>query len=231
MNGWVTMDDEGGLEAHEVDAPYVCIGCHTYRRTLEPCSICGSAVVPAAEAPEPDGPTYLLPPEPRRHGAMLVVGLVALAGSVALGIATWIVSDSFVAFLGAGSIGLVSLAMLLPWKQRHNPSGADPVLYRGDRPVVHTPRGDEVSPVFTDAAGVALNPASLTFARMGWPIPYVASLFVALVPIGCLVAAGSAFVPTLVAVVIGWAGFGALWLRHIRREIEADSSIGRGVPL
>lgn len=225
------MDDEGGLGAHEVDAPYVCIGCRTYRRTLEPCSICGSEVVPAAEAPEPAGPTYLPPPEPRRHGAMLVVGLVAVAGSVALGIASWIVSDGFVAFVGSGSIGLMSLAMLLPWKQRHNPSGADPVLYRGDRPVVRTSRGDEVSPIFTDAAGVTLNPASATFAEMGWPVPYVAGVLVAIVPIGCLVAAGSAFVPTLVAVLVGWAGFVTLWIRHIRREIEADGSVGRGVPL
>lgn len=225
------MGDAGGIDAHEEDAPYVCTGCRTRRRTFDPCSICGSLAVPIAEAPEPPPPMVMDPTEPRRHGLMLVVGLVALAGSLVLGVVTWLASDAPVAFLGVASIGLVTLAMLLPSKQRHNPSGEDPVLYRGDRPIVRTPHGDEVNPLFTDPAGVSLNPASLTFSRMGWPIPYVAGLFVGVVPIMCLLVAEAAVAATIVAIVIGWVGFATLWIRHIRREIEADDSVGRGVPL
>jgi hypothetical protein len=161
---------------------------------------------------------------------MLAAGLVALVGSVALGSVTWVVSDSLVALVGTASIGVMTLAMLLPWKQRHNPDGEDPVLYRGDRPVLRTAHRDQINPVFTDSAGVTLNPASLTFARMGWVVPFVVGLFVGLVPILCLLGAESATVATILAIVVGWVGFGVLWMRHVRREIEAGELVSRSVP-
>ena len=122
----------------------------------------------------------------------------------------------------------ITVAMLLPWKQRHNPSGEDPVVYRGDRAV---DSHGKVNPLLVSTAGITLNPTGATFGRRGGVVPYVVVLVAFLFPLLCVVSDAPAGAQRIVAVGLGWIGFGTLFIRHVHREVESDSSIGRGGPL
>jgi hypothetical protein len=159
---------------------------------------------------------------------MLAGGLMALAASLIGGVWVWVVWGTPLAFIGTASCGSMTVAMLLPWKQRHNPSGEDPVVWRGDRAVDSRGR---VNPLFVSTAGVTLNPTGATFGHLGGVIPYVVLLVAFVLPLLCGLVEGQARSQRLAAVVIGWSAFVTLFVRHIRREIESDGTRSRGVPL
>jgi hypothetical protein len=166
--------------------PFVCTGCHAYQHTQNPCPLCGSAVVPAELADElpPDPKLTFAPRRPRRLGAMLVVGLLALAAPLLWSAVIWLVWNTPLALAGTVACGSITVAMLLPWKQRHNPSGEDPVVYRGDRAV---DSHGKVNPLLVSSAGITLNPIAGTFGRLGGVVPYVVVLVAFVFPLLCVV--------------------------------------------
>ena len=151
-----------------------------------------------------------------------------LIASLAWGAFIWIASDTPLALVGAVATGSMTLAMLAPWKQRHNPSGEDPVVYRGDRAV---DSHGKVNPLLVSTAGTTLNPVGATYGRVGGVVPYVVVLIAGVFPLVCALSGGPAEAQRIGCVILGWAAFATMFIRHIRREVESDSTVGRGVPL
>jgi hypothetical protein len=188
-------------ESH-ADASYVCSGCRVHTTTAGTCGICGSAIVPASEAPIPDQSDLTAPfaTGPRPHHGLLYAGLAALSASIVVGIVTTFVSGSIAALLGALSCAVGSFAMLLPWRERHG--------------MAHPER---IAPI--------------SFPTYPSPSAKLLMLFVFLFPALAALPPGPARVERIVAAVLAWIGFGLLFYRHTVRENEADGFDSRGVPM
>jgi hypothetical protein len=212
--------------------PFFCPRCRAYLRESRPCPLCGSSVLAASAAPivvvQPLD--ALLTAGSLPHRVLLGLGLAAVALSLAWALAVNVVWDTRLAILGTGVCALASLAMAVPWRRLH-PRAAGSVTYEGDQPVVRSSGAMIVNPALTSTSGVALNPASATFVRQGFVTPFVLFGVVLVIPFVCAFVQGPAHGPRWVATGIAWLGFGLLWYRYLRREVEADGFASKGVPL
>jgi hypothetical protein len=218
----------GSPDAH----PFLCPVCHAYLRERRPCPLCGSSVsavsaVPIVAAHRPDP---LLTAGPLPHRVLLGVGLTAVALSLAWALAVNVMWGTRLALLGTGVCAVASLAMVMPWR-RQQARAKGSVTYAGDQPVVRSSGPMVVNPALTSTSGVSLNPASATFVREGFVTPFVLFGVVLVIPAVCAFVQGPAHGPRWLAVGIAWLGFGLLWYRYLRRAIEADGFVSKGVPL